>query len=355
MKYNEKNPFMVSFSREPEEVISRPDQVEKVVNTFTMEPVTDQIFMITGIRGAGKTVFMTSIANGLESRDDWMVIRCTPTGDILGFIASELARLSVTNQFNLQIEIPLPFSGRVELSKQQAYDNNLSIIDRTLDYLLKHGKHLLVTIDEVTNTEQMKEFASAFQILIGKKYPIFFLGTGLYKNIQELKNEPNMTFLYRAPRINIGPLNMAAIARKYQMIFDISIEEAAEMSKLTLGYSYAFQALGYSYWEHKPVKDMEPVLHEYDDMLDESAYSKMWSELSAVDRKICHAIAESEDSSVKTVREAAGMTSNQFTVYRERLKKQGLLNTSEYGKVAFALPRFAEFVKTRSLFYELPE
>ena len=41
------------------------------------------------------------------------------------------------------------------------------------------------------------------------------------------------------------------------MIFDISIEEAAEMSKLTLGYSYAFQALGYSYWEHKPVKDMQ--------------------------------------------------------------------------------------------------
>lgn len=306
---NEKNPFMISFSREPEEYISRPEQVSKVVRTFTMDPVTDQLFMITGVRGCGKTVFMTSIANELERKDDWLVVRSTPT--------------------------------------------DVSIIDRTLEYLNKHGKKLLVTIDEVTNTPQMKEFASAFQIFIGKKYPIYFLGTGLYNNLQALKNEPNMTFLYRAPKINLGPLNMAAIAKKYQQVFDLPNEKSAEMSQLTLGYSYAFQALGYAYWEHRPVDDMDVVLQQYDDMLDEASYSKMWSELSDMDRKICHAIADSDDSSVKSIREKAGISSNLFTIYRSRLKNVGIINTSEYGKVAFALPRFANFIKERSMFYEI--
>ncbi len=350
---NEKNPFMISFSREPEEYIGRPDQVNKVVRTFTLKPVTDQLFMITGVRDCGKTVFMTSIANELDKKEDWLVIRSTPTGDILGHIASELHRLVTLKKINIQLEIPLPVAGHIELSSQQLYESNLSIIDSTLEYLNKHDKKLLITIDEVTNTPQMKEFASAFQILIGKKYPIYFLGTGLYNNIMALKNEPNMTFLYRAPRINLGPLNMAAIARKYQQVFDISPEESANMSKLTLGYSYAFQALGYAYWEHKPVTDMDAVLQEYDDMLDESSYSKMWSELSDVDRQICRAIAESDDSSVKSIREKAGINSNTFTVYRSRLKNVGLLNTREYGKVAFTLPRFANFIKERSMFYEI--
>lgn len=350
---NEKNPFMISFSREPEEYISRPEQVSKVVRTFTMDPVTDQLFMITGVRGCGKTVFMTSIANELERKDDWLVVRSTPTGDILEFIASELAHLCLARKINIQIEIPLPLTGKIGLSNQQLYENNVSIIDRTLEYLNKHGKKLLVTIDEVTNTPQMKEFASAFQIFIGKKYPIYFLGTGLYNNIQALKNEPNMTFLYRAPKINLGPLNMAAIAKKYQQVFDLPNEKSAEMSQLTLGYSYAFQALGYAYWEHRPVDDMDVVLQQYDDMLDEASYSKMWSELSDMDRKICHAIADSDDSSVKSIREKAGISSNLFTVYRSRLKNVGIINTREYGKVAFALPRFANFVKERSMFYEI--
>ncbi|MDD6550323.1 MAG: hypothetical protein PUF16_00895 [Lachnospiraceae bacterium] len=46
-------------------------------------------------------------------------------------------------------------------------------------------------------------------------------------------------FLYRAPKINLAPLNMAAIAKKYQQVFDLPNEKSAEMSQLTLGYSFA--------------------------------------------------------------------------------------------------------------------
>jgi len=47
---------------------------------------------------------------------------------------------------------------------------------------------------------------------------------------------------------------------------------------------------------------------------------------------------------VKEIREALSMESNQFSPYRENLKENGLINTSDYGKIAFTLPRFREFV-----------
>lgn len=43
------------------------------------------------------------------------------------------------------------------------------------------------------------------------------------------------------------------------------------------------------------------------------------------------------------------MKPEQFSVYRDRLKRKGVLDTSKYGEVSFVLPRFAEFVLTRIL------
>ena len=39
------------------------------------------------------------------------------------------------------------------------------------------------------------------------------------------------------------------------------------------------------------------------------------------------------------------MSSNQFTVYKDRLKKKGLIYSPGYGRIAFTLPRFDVYVK----------
>ena len=47
-----------------------------------------------------------------------------------------------------------------------------------------------------------------------------------------------------------------------------------------------------------------------------------------------------------------------FSVYRDRLKRKGVIDTRQYGKIAMALPRFEEYVKNRfinnTLFPEFP-
>ena len=56
------NPFSIMFGKEPSQMISRITQSDLIINSFARENPSTQIFMITGVRGSGKTVLMTSIA-----------------------------------------------------------------------------------------------------------------------------------------------------------------------------------------------------------------------------------------------------------------------------------------------------
>ena len=132
-------------------------------------------------------------------------------------------------------------------------------------------------------------------------------------------------------------------------IFDLDMEKAGEMTGLTKGYPFAFQVLGYLSWENKGIKTIEQILPEYDQYLEEYVYGKIWSELSEWDRKILIEMSVSRETKVKNIRDSIGMKSELFSVYRERLKRKGILNTSKYGEVSFALPRFAEFVLARMI------
>ena len=56
---------------------------------------------------------------------------------------------------------------------------------------------------------------------------------------------------------------------------------------------------------------------------------------------------------MKCLRERLGMKSELFSVYRERLKRKGVADTREYGKIRLALPRFDEFVKMQIISVDL--
>ncbi len=62
--------------------------------------------------------------------------------------------------------------------------------------------------------------------------------TGFYDNIKNLQDEKSLRFLYRAPKINLGPLNMNAIKDKYQEVFSLNDNDAGSMSKLMGGYAF---------------------------------------------------------------------------------------------------------------------
>ena len=60
------DPFTLSFGKKPLQYISRISQTNQILDTFRSGVPSTQIFMITGVRGSGKTVMMTSIASELK-------------------------------------------------------------------------------------------------------------------------------------------------------------------------------------------------------------------------------------------------------------------------------------------------
>ena len=342
------NPFTLSFGKRPVQYISRITQTNQIINNFRAEVPSNQIFMITGVRGSGKTVMMTNIAGEMRKNKDWIVLELNPTRDLLQSLAAKI--YSLPEMHDRFIKAKLDFSAfglGVSIENAAPVTDIENAIERMLDQIKESGKRLLITVDEVVKSEYIKIFASSFQIFLRKDYPIYLLMTGLYENLYELQNDKSLTFLYRAPKIILEPLNYTAVRKHYQDIFGIDVETANVMTSLTKGYPFAFQVLGYLYWENRETKTLEEILPEYDQYLEEYVYSKIWSELSEVDKKILIELSETNDNRVKTVRGNLNMKSEQFSVYRERLKRKGVIDTREYGKISMALPRFDEFIKTQ--------
>ena len=126
-----------------------------------------------------------------------------------------------------------------------------NVLELMLENIKKHNKRLLISVDEVTNCEFVKVFVSSFQIFLRQDYPIFLLMTGLFENIYDLQNDKALTFLYRAPKIMLEPLSFTAVRKHYMDIFELDQREADKMAALTKGYPFAFQVLGYLYWENR--------------------------------------------------------------------------------------------------------
>lgn len=341
------NPFTLTFGKSPLEPVERPVQTNEIIDTFTAEQINQQMFIITGVRGSGKTVMMTEISQKLRENDNWIVIELNPVTDLLRGLLSKLNSNRECAKIIKSAQIDLSFFGfGVTIEGASPITDEETAIITILKKLKKNGKRLLITIDEVTNNQFMQIFAGSFQIFVRQDLPVFLLATGLYQNIDELQNEKNLTFLYRAPKIQLKPLNKRAIISKYQTIFKIESEQATKMAELTKGYPFAFQVLGYLTWNHEG--NYKVVIDEYEQYLSEFVYDKIWSELSKKDRVVARGIAEVDGGKIKDIREHLEMETNEFNPYRKRLIKKGILSGEMRGYVYFTLPLFEEYVMENS-------
>lgn len=62
------NPFTLTFGKRPMELVERPVQTNEIIEAFTADPINQQMFIITGVRGSGKTVMMTEISHRLRKK-----------------------------------------------------------------------------------------------------------------------------------------------------------------------------------------------------------------------------------------------------------------------------------------------
>ena len=176
----------------------------------------------------------------------------------------------------------------------------------------------------------------------------------------DVKNEKlkGCTFLTRTLDREIPPLDDSQMAVSYFNTFGIDEKEAIKLAKMTKGYAFAYQLLGYWYFEkyvnkNEEVRDVEV---EYRSELIKYSYNKLWSELSEKDKEIVYALVELEADENRVKRaevinymnsQGKAVTSSTFNKYRERLLRKGIISTSENrdGYIWLPLPQFGNFVR----------
>ena len=165
------NPFTISFGKKPLQYISRISQTNEIIDNFTAKEPSNQIYMLTGVRGSGKTVMMTSISQEIKKDDSWFVVELNPARDLLKSLAAKLYSLPEMHPYFIQAKLDFSAFGLgVSLENSIPVTDIENAIELMLMEIKKRQKRLLITIDEVTNCEYIRIFSSSFQIFLRQDY-----------------------------------------------------------------------------------------------------------------------------------------------------------------------------------------
>ncbi len=366
MKSN--NPFTLTFGKQPATLINRKlENADEIISTFEAENPVTQTYLISGVRGSGKSALLAEVANRLEASSKWVVVELNSKQPLL----SEFVTRLIDNGLLKMHLLTVIYVGILEHFNLNYNDNdNVGRMSLVLHSLKKNHKKVLVTIDDASVDENMRTFMSQFQLLVRKGFDIYLLMTGLYENISGFQNDLNLSFLpnrshivlnsgdvmqmqkiadysflLRVPKFTLTSLDISEIKSRYARFFDISEEDAEKMAALTMGYPFAFQALGMLYWEYRDSCTFEEIVDKFDHLLVDFVYRAIWSESTEAEKVIiCEMPTEGQKISLIDLYNKVEMKHDEFTKYIERLINRGICHAPESGYITLSLPRLRTII-----------
>lgn len=308
---------------------------------------------ITGVRGSGKTVFMNKVGQELKKYDKTIVITLHNTEDLFRMIYIKLVpTIDKVKKWSPSISIKLPF---VSVNFSEANESHDEIyykteINKILKSFSKIGVRVAFCIDEVSNTPAIQKLAEDFNDWSLNGYQVSVIMTGLLKEVAELSGTHNLTFLVRADRFHIKPLQKVSIAQTYLKVLDITADQAERLANLTQGYAYAFQLIGDLMYENldsgMPFNQaLESTKISFREILFNQAYDIISHELTEVDFEFLYAMLN--DNSISGIIQQMGKSKQYVNAYRTKLIKYDLIKPIIRGKLGFTLPLFKDFIKEK--------
>ncbi|MBR1629683.1 MAG: hypothetical protein IJ679_10555 [Lachnospiraceae bacterium] len=345
------NPFTTTYSRLPKYTYISTPQTAEIIENFSYPIPSEAVYKVTGLRGSGKTVILSRIIDEISKDEGWLVYSLNPARDMLRQMA---ALLYGERMFKKEVDSRSFGVNASILGTGGGISYSSSIGDKYFDYgaelkkMLKvvrdANKKVLLCVDEVSKTKEMVMFSLEFGDWLIEGYPVYLVCTGLYENVLELGNTKNLTFFRRGTTIRTAPLNFVRMAEMYKNRLSVQPEIAQEMSHITKGYAYAFQELGVMYFKKASDERLTDIIPMLKENLFSYSYEKIWEELSQGDRQMVHLLTEKEEYTRREVMEAMGDRAGNYSVYRDRLLKKGLLSARQ-GSISLYPPFFGEYVR----------
>lgn len=329
------NPYSLVFGKMPRNYIDRELELNEIIETFSEEDPSIRAYALTGLRGCGKTVALSFVEKYFRKQDDFIVIALNSDLDMFEQTLEHLSQKKLLDELKISVSMM-----GVTLEKAQSMESTNYKIEQYLEQISSKKKRILFTIDEISNTQNIKAFFQSFNIWLRKDYDIVILMAGLKKNILSLQKDDRISFLKRAEKKDLKQLSLHSIMMDYKKNLQLTDQEAGEMALFTKGYSYAFQVLGYLCFRTK--QNYRDVMEQFDEKMTNNVYDIIWEDLSGKEKEILQVIFQAKELTTQEILRSSRINKNTYNEYRRILISKDILVDKGYGRIDFSLPRFKE-------------
>ncbi len=340
--------------------------------------------LITGLRGVGKTVLLTTFEERARDRS-WTTVEAeiTKNSDFGGRMA-QLARrallqlaprarwkdrakraAAVLRSFQVTVSPDGSVTAGIGVDALEGVADSGELAEDLTDLLVAlgeaaadHETGVVFLLDEVQflTTVELEALIAALHKSVQRQLPITLVGAGL-PQLPRLAGEAKSYAerLFKFP--TIGRLASEEAARALvepAKELDVAYESEAVSAIVhyTDGYPYFLQEYGNVLWvltERPPISlsDVETAQEAVEAKLDSSFFRVRAERTTELELRYMRAMAElgPEPQQAKDVAALLDRTSEQLGPTRSRLIDKGLLYTPGHGLAAFTVPQFDRYIR----------
>ena len=137
------NPFDITFGKQPGKYIERPEMENEILTSLYSGK--QSIYILTGARGSGKTVALTSIANKIKEESNWIIVDLNPLEDLLEQLAASLYQKGKLRKLFINKEFNFSFKGvSFTISGNNPVTNIFNLLSLMFEHLKKKNIFVLI-------------------------------------------------------------------------------------------------------------------------------------------------------------------------------------------------------------------
>lgn len=381
-----RNPFAPGAGSPPPELVGRDDILEqtRILLGRTLQKRPEKSFLLTGLRGVGKTVLLNEIERlAKEATYRTILVEAHEAKQLPALLAPHLRRvlfdldrmaaagdkakrgLSVLKSFvsavrvNVSgVEIGLDIEGEKGVADSGDLEADLAeLFVAVAEAAEERGTGVAILIDEVQylSEPELSALIMAMHRMQQRQLPLVLIGAGL-PTLPALAGESKSYAerLFSFP--NLGPLSRADAAKAIReplKAAGVDIEAAAldHIHLLTQGYPYFLQEWGYQSWNRAAASPIafDVVAQATDAVvrrLDQNFFRVRFDRLTPREKECLRAMAGLGPGAHATgdVAAALDMKVTSIGPLRAGLIEKGMIYSPAHGQMAFTVPLFDEFM-----------
>jgi len=359
------NVFSPTFGYKPHYIVGRDKEISEFMESISEAPGhPNRTTFFVGQRGMGKTVLLLELAE--RSRELGFIVVKVVAGETMldeiiegiqiageRYFEERKSMIKGVSASAFGFSIGLTFTE--EIKKNYGFSTKLSLL---CEVLTKRNLGVLFLIDEISaSSKEMRVFATTYQNLVGDRMNVAVAMAGLPNAISAVLNDKILTFLNRANKVVLNPLQIVDVSVCYATALrDLGIEFDAKAldvaARATDGYPYLFQLIGFNML--KFLEDDSKLTTVIVDLAVINSKRALASDvilpclnpLSIEDKRFLKAMAKDyEESRVSDIQDRLKIGKSHVQTYRRRLLEAGLIHSSSRGMLAFSIPYLGQYLR----------